>query len=904
MEKRTKYRMAESRVLLPTESGMRKTSPLNLLPPISPSISPRHSSRSGSASPTTRKQREPYKLGALRSMRVPVDPARVPAYSKLTEMRRELVVEVDHWGRSHFEEYSAQTALAGDRARSTARCASTGNQSHAEANMAREAQIFLQMHKGEIGGETYSPLIDEAHHKFEMVTGRSLPHEDVRAQIETAVQDKDEMSLLGLQVVLDKLGLYTLLEHVCREKLAQQGHLESNDPALTKAQHALGVALQKQGLHADAELVLTKAYEGRHQASLSESVDSRPLVESCLQLARCLRAQGRYVEARTLLQKAVAFSDEWNQSDCLRSRVLTEYAVVLARRGLLQEAKAAAAKCATVTDVTAQSSMADYYSAIGESDDALTLYRSVHRSVAESFGHRHVDTLRAQREVAIASDDGIMLTDLVSAWTQKYGDCSIETWCALFDLGVYYIRSESYSEARLTLENAYAGFQKTLGIYHRCTCHVASKIADTFTEEDRPNDTERYVRSVHSAMEVNFGPHACDTRKAMNNTACTLFRRFHCDEAQEIWKRSSIPWMQELTSLTQTEDDVLCILVLQNYCFLLAHREQTYPGLHTYRLRVWNEWSRLLGPEHPNTLMGMLYYGVCLRDLRRLDEAESVLRECWALRKKVLGEEHPDTLEAEFHLAAALKLSLQFVESKVLHEHAYQNRFRILGPLHTDTSASEYYLALWYLSKGEIEACEEMQLRAIEGYSASYGQDHYWTLDAINILGAALMEYGDPVNTARSAECFETAARGLAKIFGECHVETLRPLMKLAFQKVHINAYDEAIPLWKRLVKMQEQLYGQDPPRVIYTVCMCMRSLKSANRWKEGGDEYAAWVRRSWEKIRTMPPDQLDPSDITYIVNIQETMKLFGLDKPVKTKGIVGRLSQHFAKVTGSNRGN
>lgn len=54
--------------------------------------------------------------------------------------------------------------------------------------------------------------------------------------------------------------------------------------------------------------------------------------------------------------------------------------------------------------------------------------------------------------------------------------------------------------------------------------------------------------------------------------------------------------------------------------------------------------TRVLGPDHPDTLTSHANFAVALRDLGRLAEAEAEIRAVVDTRNRVLGLDHPDTL--------------------------------------------------------------------------------------------------------------------------------------------------------------------------------------------------------------------------------------------------------------------
>ena len=63
---------------------------------------------------------------------------------------------------------------------------------------------------------------------------------------------------------------------------------------------------------------------------------------------------------------------------------------------------------------------------------------------------------------------------------------------------------------------------------------------------------------------------------------------------------------------------------------------------------------RVLGPEHPDTLMSMNNLATVLEHEGHYAEAEKLDRETLDIKRRVLGPEHPDTLASMNNLANVL----------------------------------------------------------------------------------------------------------------------------------------------------------------------------------------------------------------------------------------------------------
>jgi tetratricopeptide (TPR) repeat protein len=77
----------------------------------------------------------------------------------------------------------------------------------------------------------------------------------------------------------------------------------------------------------------------------------------------------------------------------------------------------------------------------------------------------------------------------------------------------------------------------------------------------------------------------------------------------------------------------------------------------------------------------------------RYAEAETLERETAAVQRRVLGTDHPGTLVSMNRLARALSHRQNYAEAEKLAAQALDTQRRVLGPAHPDTALSAYNLA-------------------------------------------------------------------------------------------------------------------------------------------------------------------------------------------------------------------
>jgi DNA replication protein DnaC len=88
--------------------------------------------------------------------------------------------------------------------------------------------------------------------------------------------------------------------------------------------------------------------------------------------------------------------------------------------------------------------------------------------------------------------------------------------------------------------------------------------------------------------------------------------------------------------------------------------------------------------------------------LDELGEAIPLYERTLADRARILGEDHPDTMMSRNNLASAYQEAGRLSEAIAMHEQALADRARILGEDHPDTMMSRNNLASAYQEAGRL----------------------------------------------------------------------------------------------------------------------------------------------------------------------------------------------------------
>lgn len=216
---------------------------------------------------------------------------------------------------------------------------------------------------------------------------------------------------------------------------------------------------------------------------------------------------------------------------------------------------------------------------------------------------------------------------------------------------------------------------------------------------------------------------------------------------------------------------------------------------------------RVLGPEHPDTLLSRSDLGATLYEEGHYAEAEKLHREVLAIQRRVLGPEHPDTLTSMNRLANALDQENRFAEEEKLRRETVEGRRRVLGAEHTDTLGSMDNLAFNLMAQSHFADAEKIQRDALEIERRVQGPEHPYTLASINRLARILSLEG------HFSEAEQIQRDGLAvqrRVLGAEHPHTLRSMHNLVDILYRENRYPEAEQTDREIREIQQRILPPD----------------------------------------------------------------------------------------------
>jgi tetratricopeptide (TPR) repeat protein len=253
--------------------------------------------------------------------------------------------------------------------------------------------------------------------------------------------------------------------------------------------------------------------------------------------------------------------------------------------------------------------------------------------------------------------------------------------------------------------------------------------------------------------------------------------------------------------------------------------------------------TRVLGPEHPDTLKSRGRLDGALWKEYKYVEADADSRALIKLEEKVLGPEHPDTLSARSVLANLLRDQDKFAEAEKEDAELIKLREKVLGPEHLDTLRSRNNLAAELNDQGRFSEAEAQYREIIKVREKVLGPEHPDTLWSRNNLAVALNDQGKYGEAEAEARALITIQ---GRVVGPEHPDTLLSRATLARALYGQSKYAEAEADFREVIRLQEKALEPQHPQTLDSYYYFASGLKSQNKLQEAKE----FARRAAEGAR------------------------------------------------------
>jgi tetratricopeptide (TPR) repeat protein len=281
-----------------------------------------------------------------------------------------------------------------------------------------------------------------------------------------------------------------------------------------------------------------------------------------------------------------------------------------------------------------------------------------------------------------------------------------------------------------------------------------------------------------------------------------------------------------------------------------------HAGLHAAAITHWQrltaDSTRLLGPEHPDTLKAWSNLGISYRGMGRTDEAITVLEQVTADALRLLGPKHPNTLVAWSNLAASYYEAGRTGEAITIQEQVAVDRARLLGPDHPDTLMAWSNLAGFYWKAGHTGEAITIQEQVAADALRLLGAEHPYTLTAQANLATSYSQAG---RADEAITMLEQVAVDRARLLGPEHPDTLMARANLAGAYWQAGRTGEAITLEKEVAADRARVLGPDHPDTLMARANLAGSYWQARRAEEA---ITLLEQVAAEQVRLLGPDHPD----------------------------------------------
>ncbi|MEU4155502.1 FxSxx-COOH system tetratricopeptide repeat protein [Actinoplanes sp. NPDC026670] len=337
-------------------------------------------------------------------------------------------------------------------------------------------------------------------------------------------------------------------------------------------------------------------------------------------------------------------------------------------------------------------------------------------------------------------------------------------------------------------------------------------------EVDDPKNAPGF-RAIWPHLEVSEVPlsRVPKVRDLMIDRVRYLQLRGELDSGRRLGEQIVALWQEMLDNETDPRAAVDLQRQLLHLKFNLGNI-LSFMGLlkdsHALDQGVLEAQRRLLGDDHPNTLMTA---GGLARDLRGLGQYKEALEldartfDAWKLN---LGEGHPHSLKALNNLAVTQRLMGDFKEARKNDEMVLAGRRASLTAGHPDTLISSAYVGIDMRDAGDYEQ-SIVRLRTVyRDLLASRGAEDLMTLRTQINLAVSLRAAGQ---VGEAGELLKAALKLLVRRFGDDNPETLTCRLSLAINLLQVDDFE---PARKEITAVQE-VYSRDrgPRHPLTLVC-------------------------------------------------------------------------------------
>jgi tetratricopeptide (TPR) repeat protein len=252
-----------------------------------------------------------------------------------------------------------------------------------------------------------------------------------------------------------------------------------------------------------------------------------------------------------------------------------------------------------------------------------------------------------------------------------------------------------------------------------------------------------------------------------------------------------------------------------------------YPAAEEMHKQSLEIRSKVLGEDHPSTLISMNNLTGTYSYQGRHEKAEGLSKITIEKRKEVLGEEHPDTLSSMGHLANTYYRRGMYNEAEMLQVDVTRLKKKVLGEGHLDTVTSMDSLALTYAQQGKGEDAEDLQMEVVARRTKLLGEGHPHTLTCMNNLAGIYLTQG---RLEKAEELQTKVMEKEREVLGDHHPNTLTSEGNLAWIYMKQGRLEETERLEREVIRKRKEVLGEGHPDTLVSMSTLAYMLRALGR--------------------------------------------------------------------------
>jgi hypothetical protein len=387
--------------------------------------------------------------------------------------------------------------------------------------------------------------------------------------------------------------------------------------------------------------------------------------------------------------------------------------------------------------------------------------------------------------------------------------------------------AESALDVHLLVHQALRERLQVQGRLRRWTQHTIRRLLQVFPDNNHSNRSKwrrllphAQYALLHSLTDDNDEERLDLTRKC----ASALYSDGRYREEEEL-----------VVQVMQTRKRVLgdehpSTLISMDNLALTYKSQGRWKEAEELQVQEMQIMKRVLGDEHPSTLISMANLALTYESQGRWKEAEELGVQVMQITKRVLGDEHPSTLISMSNLASTYKSQGRWKEAEELQVQVMQIMKRVLGDEHPSTLISMANLALTYESQGRWKEAEKLGVQVMQITKRVLGDEHPSTLISMDNLASTYKSQG---RWKEAEELGVQVMQIMKRVLGDEHPNTLTSMNNLAYTLESQSRHKEALALMDLCFQSRQKVLGEEHPAT-------QSSQRALNSWREKAREVSS----------------------------------------------------------------